>query len=210
MNPPPPVTRLGAQHAAKHELSKSIYHRGGDPLLVRAVRAVGRLIDHVLDRASIGGLSGSAGVIAILVLIIVITVVVVWRVGPPRRAAAAGAVLSAGPPASAAGHRALSERAADAADWHTAVVERMRAIARELEERGVLEPRRGRTASELTSEAGQRLPDAAVELRSAAATFNAIAYGGRTAAAADLEVLATADRAIRRSASARRPVLASS
>ena len=106
----------------------------------------------------------------------------------------------------------MSERAADAGDWHTAVVERMRAIARELEERSVLEPRRGRTASELSNDAGLRLPLAATQLRAAAETFNTIAYGGGAAAATDVDVLVSADQVIRRSASgsARRGVLASS
>jgi len=78
----------------------------------------------------------------------------------PRRSASQGAVLPAGRPSSAADHRSLAEQAADRADWHTAVIERMRAIARELEERSVLDARAGRTATELAREAGRMLPNA--------------------------------------------------
>jgi Domain of unknown function (DUF4129) len=197
---PGPITRDGAQRDAKRELAKAIYHRNSEPLPVRAVRAVGRLIDHLLNKVSGVGLTGSGGALALVILIAVVAIVVIWRVGVPRRAAAIGPVLAAGQLVSAAEHRSRSERAAAAGDLHTAVVERMRAIARELEERSVLEPRAGRTATELTREAGLVLPVASSPLGSAAAVFNNIAYGEGEATTADLAVMITADDAIRPSA----------
>jgi hypothetical protein len=200
MTPPNPVTRDGAKRAAQHELSKPIYHRNGEPLPVRAVRAVGHAIDHVLSKALDQAPAGSFGALALVVVIVVVVVLVIWRVGVPRRAAAAGGVVFAtGRPVSAAEHRLLAERAANAADWHTAVVERMRAIARELEERSVLEARAGRTATELAREGGRLLPAAASELRTAADTFNGVAYGGGEAVRATLELMVTADDAVRNS-----------
>jgi Domain of unknown function (DUF4129) len=197
MTTPGPVTREGAQRDAQRELSKAIYHRSSEPLPVRLVRDVGRWIDHILNRAASVSTGGSAGVIALLVLLGVVVIVVIWRVGAPRRSANVGAVLVTGRSISAADHRAMADRAADSHDWHTAVVELMRAIARELEERSVLEHRRGRTATELANEASGHLPQAASALSVAAARFNAVAYGGCDAAPADLEVMRTADRAVR-------------
>jgi hypothetical protein len=196
-----PVTRIGAQHAAQHELAKSIYHRNSEPIPVRVLHWAEHLVDRALHSTFTGhdAPSGNFGALALVVIVAAVVVVVIWRVGVPRRATSTGAVLPPGRAVSAADHRALSATAADQADWHTAVIERMRAIARELEERSVLQPRAGRTATELTDEAGAILPGAATDLRQAAAIFNAIAYGAGEATPADLEVLAAADDDVRHS-----------
>jgi hypothetical protein len=207
MSPPGPVTRTGAQRDAQRELSKAIYHRNDEPLPVRAVRAFGRLVDHFLNKAFSHGIGGSHGLLALIVVVAAIVIVVIWRVGVPRRAAAAAGVLPIGRQVSADDHRSRSEQAVLAGDWHTAVIERMRAVARELEQRSVVQPRAGRTATELTGEAGLRLPLAAEQLRAAARTFNDIAYGGIEATRTDLDVVVAADEAVRHSAQSK--VLAS-
>ena len=208
MTSPAPITRDGAQHAAHNELSKAIYHRNSDPLPVRAVKYFGHLIDRALSKATGNVPAGNLGALAVVVIVVVIVCVVIWRVGVPRRSATYGAVLSSsGRVLTATEHRALSTRAAAAADWHTATLEAMRAIARELEERSVLEPRAGRTATELARDAGRLLPAAEGRLNTAASTFNEIAYGGGVARSADLEVMLAADDAVRQSA--RSKVLAS-
>jgi hypothetical protein len=58
-------------------------------------------------------------------------------------------------------------------------VERVRAIARELDDRAVLTPRAGRTANEMAEEAAAALPAEAGALRSAALLFDDICYGDR-------------------------------
>jgi hypothetical protein len=206
MTQPPPITRLGAQRAAIRELSKAIYHRNSESLAERAIRALGRLIDLALNSTASIAPSGWLGALALVVLVVVVVVVIVWRVGIPRRAATVGSVFPTGRSVSAAEHRALADHAASANDWHTAVIERMRAVARELEERGVVEPRAGRTATELARESAQLVPIAATELRSAAEVFNAIAYGNGAATAIDLAAIIAADDAVR--SSARSKVLA--
>jgi hypothetical protein len=193
----PPITRGGAHRAAQHELSKAIYHRQSEPLAVRAVRAFGHLLDRIIGSAITHAPAGSAGALALVALIAVLVTLLIWRVGLPRRAADHGAVFAPGRTETAADHRALAVVAAEQGDWTTAVVERMRAVARELEERGVLDQRAGRTATELTTEAGRALPESAAVLGAAAETFNTVVYGG-TAATADLAaVMATADDAVR-------------
>ena len=59
--------------------------------------------------------------------------------------------------------------------------ERLRAVVRELESRGVLEPRPSRTADEVARDGSAAVPDLAEPLRRATTTFDEIWYGGRTA-----------------------------
>ncbi|HTW18910.1 MAG TPA: DUF4129 domain-containing protein [Mycobacteriales bacterium] len=198
MTDPGPITRLGAQRAARRELSKSIYHHNGETLAGRAVRAAARWLDHLLSHTFGNAPAGSAGALAVVVLIVVLSALVIWRVGVPTRAGSVGGVFDAEPPVSAAAHRAAAERAAAAADWTTAVVERMRALARELEEHGIVEPRAGRTASELAAAAGRALPDVAADLMRAAETFNRVVYGGARPTDTDYERVAAADELIQR------------
>ena len=77
--------------------------------------------------------------------------------------------------------------------WAEAIRERLRAIARELEHRGVLDPRRGRTADELSREAAAQLPALADDLHHATSIFDEVWYGKRTASAADEELLRRLD-----------------
>jgi Domain of unknown function (DUF4129) len=206
MSSPPPVTRSGAQRAAARELSKSIYQRSNEPLLVRAFHAIERWIDHRLASALDHAPAGNGGALAVVVIIAAVIGLVVWRVGVPRRARTEGAVLAGAATMRAADHRELAERAAEHADWRTAVIERMRAIARELEERGVLEPRAGRTATELAREAAALLPSTAAGLTRSAELFNTVTYGAGTANSEQAAELARTDDAIR--AASRNKVLA--
>jgi hypothetical protein len=196
VTPAPPITRLGAQRAAHDELSKSIYHRHHDPLVVRALKAVG----HWLSSA-FGGVSTTSGGglwLALLVLAGLAAVLVIWRrVGPLRRSAAAsGVVLPTGRSLTAAEHRALADAAAARGDHETAVLESMRAVVRALEERGVIEPRPGRTAVEVAREGGEGMPTATPVLLAAARTFDDVVYGGASAGPHEVDTLRAADRAV--------------
>jgi hypothetical protein len=206
MTTPPPITRDGAQHDARHELSKAIYHLKTDPLPVRAVKWFGHLVDRIFSSTATHAPAGDFGALALIIVVVVLLALLVWRVGVPRGAATASDALVGASTLSASAHRRLSAEAADRNDWLTAVIERMRALAGELEERSILVPRAGRTASELTREAAVGVPAAQAPLAAAADTFNAVVYGGRRATAAHVEVIAIADDAIR--AAARSTVVA--
>jgi Domain of unknown function (DUF4129) len=196
---PLPISRTGAQHAARHELSKAIYHRQQDPLLVRAIKAVGHWLSSVFDGAA--ATSGGGGLwLALLVVLAVVVVLVVRRqVGPMRRSVtAAGGVLPGGRALTAAEHRALADAAAARGDHETAVLEQMRAVVRSLEERGVIEPRPGRTAAEVARDGGDGMPSATPVLVAAARTFDDVVYGGGAAGPDEVETLRAADRAVAR------------
>jgi Domain of unknown function (DUF4129) len=203
MTHPPPITRLGAQHAAHRELSKAIYHHQSGPLATRGINWISKQIDKLLSRSFGHAPGGSLGALAIVIVIAILIALVVWRVGPLQRSAAVRSVLDTGARVeSASDHRRRAEQAAAVGDYTTAVIEGMRAVARELEERHLLEARAGRTASELSREAGVVVPSAANDLRHAADIFNSVAYGGVSADRAMYAVLLAADEEVRRTSRA--------
>jgi hypothetical protein len=195
---PPPITRSGAQHDARHELSKAIYHRQQDPLVVRAIKAVGHWLSSVLEGAATSG-GGGLGIALLVLLAVIVVLVVLRRVGPLRRTAAVtGGVLPSGRVLTAAEHRALADAAAARGDHETAVLEQMRAVVRALEERGVIEPRPGRTAAEVARDGGDGMTSATPVLVAAARTFDDVVYGGSAAGPDEVETLRAADRAVTR------------
>ena len=197
-SPGPPITRDGAQRAAANELRKAIYHRDDPSLTQRVLDAVGRAVRDVFDAVSQHSPRGVLGVLATVGLVALVIAAIALRVGRPRRnATRRSAGLFADSTRSAQEHRNLADAHVQAGRWAEAVRERLRALARELEERAVLEPRTGRTADEMAAEAGRALPGAAADLQRASATFDRIFYGGHPASAADHAAVQAADDGVR-------------
>jgi len=98
---------------------------------------------------------------------------------------------------SAAEHRAAAQQHAAAGDWVEAIRHRLRAVARQLEETGVLHPATGRTATELARDAGAALPGLAGELLRAAETFNDVSYGELPATPEGYRIVADLDERVR-------------
>lgn len=201
----PPITRDGARSAAQHELSKGIYHRNDDPWTVRLFKWFGHRLDHVVNTIVRHAPGGGVGAVALLVVIAVIVVVVRWRLGPLHRSTQVAAEVLPQRDRSAADYRREAVDAAQNEQWERALVARMRAAARELEERGVLDPRPGRTADELADEVARAHGELADPVQAATKLFDAVAYGGRRASAAHYETVVAADEAARR---VRRTVMA--
>jgi hypothetical protein len=176
----PAVTREEGQRLARAELSKAMYHPGV-PIAERIANAVGRLLTAVGAAAPAGWWT----VVALAALLaITIAAVLAW-IGPiaRSRARARQPMLSAAQ-RTARDHRREAERLAVAGDYSAAVIESVRAVAVELEERGVLPPRVGRTAHEFATEASRPLPGLAGELGAAARLFDDVRYGEQTGTAA--------------------------
>lgn len=92
-------------------------------------------------------------------------------------------------------HRDAAENAALRRDFDTALRERFRAVLRGLEQRGMLEVRRSRTARETADDASTALPlESASELHPAAHSFDEVVYGGRRATEDEYRRLEYADR----------------
>jgi Domain of unknown function (DUF4129) len=169
------IDRDAAHEAAQRELGKPIYPRAS--LTERLVD----WINELLYRLAVEGSSVPGGWFTISVLMILLAVAVVVAARVARRAMRTnrgeGYALFGDHVLGAAEHRATAEQAAAAGDWAAAIRHRLRAIARQLEENGVLQPVPGRTATELARDAGRAVPTLATELTRAADAFNDVTYG---------------------------------
>lgn len=194
----PEVTREGARDAARDELSRPGYADAQPPLLVRLAGRALRALGDLLDSAAGALPGGRAGLMVLLLLLAVLVAVVLSRTGPlARRKAQRAPLFDSGSRLSAEQHRSLAEQAAADGAFAEAVRERLRAVVRELEERGALDPRPGRTAGEVARDGGEAVPAVADPLRRAAVVFDEVWYGGRTADAASYRTLVDVDDRVR-------------
>jgi hypothetical protein len=216
-----PVTRDGAREEARRELSRAIYHGDGPSWWDRLIHwAADRLTDMLdwfyPDDGQGGGSSRGLGVLALVLVIVVAVIAVRWWLGPVRRTARTrqSSPDDLSSTLSAAELRMEAERHAAQGNHTLAVRSRIRAIVRMLEDKGVLEPRPGRTAGELVADvaatltpAGHLAPpagDAApadgplAALAAAVEVFSETWYGGRPAAQSGYQVVVDADAALSR------------
>ena len=198
-----PLTgREAGQRLARAELSKAIYHPH-ESVAQRVLNAIGDLLND-LSQAGRAFPGGWWAAVALAALLATLVAVVLSRTGPLARSRRVeGQLMTGSGPLSAADHRLRAGRLADAGDYAAATVERVRAIARELDDRAVLTPRAGRTANEMAEEAAAALPAEAGALRSAALLFDDICYGDRPGTQAGYALIQQLDTRI--SASAPKP-----
>ncbi|MFD4762477.1 DUF4129 domain-containing protein [Streptomyces sp. NPDC058439] len=178
---PVDTPRVPAREAAKHELSKPMYHENDPNFLQRGFDRLWDWIGDLLNTASGTAPGGPVGLVVLVLVVIGLVAALWWRLGAPHRTVRSADALFDDNPRSAADHRTAAEAHAAAHRWNEAVQERMRAIVRSLEERALLAPRPGRTADEAAAEAGRPLPAHAARLHAAAREFDDVTYGGRTA-----------------------------
>ncbi|HST86478.1 MAG TPA: DUF4129 domain-containing protein [Kineosporiaceae bacterium] len=164
-----------AQDWAVQELARREYQEAKPSLAER-------VLQWVVDQ--IGKLNFDAGAppeLALLLIAFVVGAVVTYAVyssgGLHSTARRKGGRVLPERHTTAADHRAAAQRHADAEEWGPAVVERFRAIARELEERALLSPQPGRTAREVARDGGKALPELASDLLVAAHHFDDVSYG---------------------------------
>jgi hypothetical protein len=144
-----------------------------------------RVIQWFLDRLSDVPIGIDAPpVLGLVVITVVVAAVVTYAVhrsgGLRATARRKAAQVLPEKHTTAAEHRAAAQRHALTEEWGAAVVERFRAIARELEERALLNPQPGRTAREVARDGGKALPDLAADLLQAAHYFDDVSYGQLT------------------------------
>lgn len=194
-----PIGRDEARQAAERELSKGVYAEQQPGPVERVVEAVLEWVGRLLDRAASATPGGAGGLLVLALVVVGLAVLVAWRTGPVRRNARSGsAPVELSGPLDADQHRRRADGHAAAGQFAEAVRERMRAIVRELETRGVLEPRPGRTADEVAREAGAVVPAVAPDLRTAAGVFDEVWYGGRPATAQADAAMRQADQRVQR------------
>jgi len=182
----PLIGRRAAQILARRELEK-----------VSIAERILRDLEHLFKASQNAVPGGWFGLIVLGVLIIALIVVVVTWVRPTvRTRIRAGAVL---PDAArtAQDYRRSAARFAEAGDFAAAIVDGVRGIASELDERGILTPRLGRTADELAVEAGAELPHLADELRAVTRLFDDVRYGDRPGTDTGYQRVAAVDASVR-------------
>jgi hypothetical protein len=188
----PLVSRARGQQLARTELSKAMYHPH-ESLTQRLLDWVNRLLND-LYTAGKSFPGGWWSLVALAALTALAVTLVLTRLGPLARAhREPGQLTPGGQPLSAADHRRRAAQLASAGDYAAAILEAVRGIARQLEERGVLSPRLGRTADEIAAEAGRALPAEAAALHDTARLFDDICYGERPGTAAGYALVQALD-----------------
>lgn len=185
--------RDAARDAARAELRRQEYADAQPPLAVRALGRVLRELGELLDAAALAAPGGLLGLLALGALLGLFVAVVLARIGPLSRRSGASGLFAGSVVLSASEHRGLAEQAAREGRFADAVRERLRAVVRDLEARGALDPRPGRTAGEVARDGGAAVPAVADDLRRAAVLFDEVWYGGRTADAGSYAVLVEVD-----------------
>ncbi len=196
------VDRDAAHDAAQRELSKPIYPK--ESIEQRFSDWLNDFIYRLVMKGS--SIPGGWLTIAVLVTLLAVAVVIAVRVARRTMRTNRGAdyQLFGAAGLSAAEHRATAERFAAEGNWSAAIRHRLRAVARQLEESGVLNPVPGRTANELARDAGQSAPELRPELASAATSFNDVTYGERPGTQSAYRMIADLDQRLR----SRRPASA--
>lgn len=189
------IDRDGAHLAAQTELGKPIYAKAS--ATQQFVEWINEQLYRLLQKtASIPG-----GWFTTMVLLILLGIAVVVGIRIARRTMrtrrGGDHQLFEAAQLTAAQHRATAESYAAEGNWTAAIRHRLRAVARQLEETGVLNPAPGRTANELARDAGAALPHLAGELSEAATAFNDVTYGERPGTQAAYQMIADLDDHLR-------------
>ncbi len=191
------LDRDRAREAAREELQRREYAEAQPPLLVRLASRVLEELGELLDRAASVAPGGIGGLVALLVLAVLALGVVLSRVGPLSRSTSAPALVAGAGTLTAEEHRAQAGAAAEQGRWADAVRERLRAVVRELEAQGALDPRPARTAGEVARDGGAAVPAVATDLQRAAVLFDEVWYGGRPADESSYAVVVAVDDRVR-------------
>jgi uncharacterized protein DUF4129 len=189
------IDRDAAHDAAQHELSKPIYPRSSP------TQQFLDWLTELLYRLVMQGSKIPGGWFTITVLAILLVVAVVVAVRTARRTMRTNRgehyPLFGSQELSAAEHRRTAEQYAAQGNWAAAIRHRLRAVARHLEEVGILDPVPGRTATELARDASATVGDLSGELFSAASIFNDVTYGELPGSASAYRSIATLDDRLR-------------
>lgn len=188
------LTREEARRLAEIELADPAYRAAEPSLLARAIQWVVDRITEALDRAADLSPGGWLGIIGLLLLVLAAVIVVRWRLGPMSRSSAL--MFTVDPEISSAQYRQRAAELAAAGAWDDAIVERMRAIARGAQERGLVGFSVGLTADELADAIAQVRPADRLLLARAARTFDEVRYGGRPGDQGGYELLVLADEVV--------------
>lgn len=189
------IDRDAAHQAAQTELDKPIYSKAS--AWQQFIDWINETLYRLLQKTST--LPGGWFTAMVLLILLVIAVIVAIHLARRTMRTKRGGdyVLFEAAQLTAAQHRALAESSAAEGNWAAAIRHRLRAVARQLEETGVLEPAPGRTANELAVAAGAALPHLSAELSEAATVFNDVTYGEQPGTQAAYQMIVDLDDHLR-------------
>ncbi|OBK86668.1 DUF4129 domain-containing protein [Mycobacterium sp. 1165178.9] len=185
------IDRDAAHRAAQDELNKPTYSKGSPG--EHFINWVSDLIYRLLQKISTvpGGWLTATVLFTLLAIAVIVGISMLRRTMRTRRGG--DHALFEAAQLTAAQHRATAENFAAEGNWAAAIRHRLRAVARQLEETGVLTPAPGRTANELARDAGAAFPHLVSELRGAAMAFNDVTYGEQPGTQAAYQMVADLD-----------------
>ncbi|MFI0447896.1 DUF4129 domain-containing protein [Actinomadura sp. 6N118] len=195
-----PIGRDEARELARRELEKQMYQDNSswlEKLWDQFTDWLNGLFEDASAPQAQGNGGGWVSIVIILVILAAAIAIVAWLMRGRRLTRSRKAPLLEEKPSASRDHRDAAERHAAAGQWAEAIRERLRAIARDLEERAILGPRPGRTADELAAEAGQALPELATDLLTGVRIFDDVWYGDRPGTAEGYATLTTLDERVR-------------
>jgi hypothetical protein len=187
-----PIGGAAARHAAQMELRKAEYHRDDPGIVTRILDWLGERLDSVFS----GTASGSATLLLVLVVAAVIALAVI-RAGRPRRLARAHAQADPLAAERSTDHRRLAADLERRGELAGAMREWLRATVQTIEERGVLDPRPGRTGAGVAREAGTAMPSVQDRLDAVVDAFDAVWFGRRAATPAEVAAAREIAEAVR-------------
>jgi hypothetical protein len=186
----PFIGRIPARNLARRELAQSMYRPSW---LARVLSDIGHWLSSLVSPSASGRPSWWAVTLLAAVLLAAVAIALYWlgpaRVGRRLR----GQPVIGGHARTAAEYRDAANGHAVAGDYQGAIIERVRAIAADLETRGVLLPRPARTAAELAAEAAAYFPAEASGLAASARLFDEVRYGGRAGTQAGYDAVTAVD-----------------
>ncbi|GGO62951.1 hypothetical protein GCM10010910_14320 [Microbacterium nanhaiense] len=189
-----------ARRWAEEELGKAVYQETEPTLFDKVARSIGEFLRDLLSPNLSGGAFSPIWAVILVAIVMgaIVLAFVIW--GRPRgdhrtRQNASSAVFD-DDTVSAADLRELADAAARSAQWNEAIIMRFRAIARGLDERGILHAPPGMTARSLAAEAREFFPPHADELARSADLFDDVRYLRREGSAETARALEALDRAI--------------
>lgn len=197
MNVPVEPGRDEARDAAREKLSDPIYQAAEPSWFQQLIDWLGARLAELLTAAARFGPGGVTGVLVVLLVLLIAVVAIRLRTGKLARSWRVRQRPLGDPAVPASTHRDAAATAFAGGDLRDAIVARFRALARELEQRGVLDVQTGRTADELAGSAAAALPGCADGLRAAARIFDDVYYGGKPATTDGYGIVAEIDDAIR-------------
>jgi uncharacterized protein DUF4129 len=189
------IDRDAAHQAAQRELAKPVYPKASPTQ--RFHEWVHELLYRLVEAGS--SLPGGWFTLSVLLTLLIAGIMIAIRVARRAIRTHRGAdyqLFDTGQ-LSSGQHRATAEGFATEGNWTAAIRHRLRAVARGLEETGVLNPAPGRTANELACDAGASIPHLASELSRAATTFNDVTYGEQPGTRAAYQMIIDLDDHLR-------------